>query len=99
MNKTSVFTLVDTARWVTLPLKNWKQAPSVSDFANLIIWCDSNMANMGAREKESDLAVWNLELVELVCFLKIYCKQQQKNKRSLACIVFANRMILMKRSG
>ena len=56
------------------------------------------MANMGAREKESDLAVWNLELVELVCFLKIYCKQQQKNKRSLACIVFANRMILMKRS-
>ena len=80
MNKTSVFTLVNTARWVTFPLNNWKQAPSVSDFANLTIWCNSNMANMGAHEKESDLAVWTLELVELVCFFKIYCKQQQQKQ-------------------
>ena len=77
MNKTSVFTPVDTVRWVTFPVKNWKKAPSVSDFANLIIWCNSNMTNMAAHEKKSDLAVWTLELVELVCFFKIYCKQQQ----------------------
>ena len=76
-NKISVFTLVDTARW---PLKNWKQGPSVSDFANLIIWYNSNMTNMGAHEKKSDLAVWTLELVELVCFFKIYCKQQQQEQ-------------------
>ena len=80
MNKTSVFTLVDTVRWVTFPVKNWKKAPSVSDFANLIIWCNSNMTNMGAHEKKSDLAVWTLELVELVCFFKIYCKQQQQEQ-------------------
>ena len=67
MNKTWVFTLVDTARWITFPLKNWKQAPSVNDFVNLIIWRNSNMANMGAHEKESDLAVWTLELV---CFFQ-----------------------------
>ena len=79
MNKTSVFTLVDTVRWVTFPVKNWKKAPSVSDFANLIIWCNSNMTNMGAHEKRSDLAVWTLELVELV-FFKIYCKQQQQEQ-------------------
>ena len=75
-NKPSVFTLVDTARW---PLKNWKKGPSVSDFANLIIWCNSNMTNMEAHEKKSDLAVWTLELVELV-FFKIYCKQQQQEQ-------------------
>ena len=79
MNKTSVFTLVDTVRWVTFPVKNWKKAPSVSDFANLIIWCNSNMTNMGAHEKRSDLAVWTLELMELV-FFKIYCKQQQQEQ-------------------
>ena len=80
MNKTSVFTLVDTVRWVTFPVKNWKKAPSVSDFANLRIWCNSNMANMGAHEKKSDREVWTLELVELVCFFKIYCKQQQQEQ-------------------
>ena len=80
MNKTSVFTLVDTVRWVTFPVKNWKKAPSVSDFANLIIWCNSNMTNMGAHEKKSNLAVWTLELVELVCFFKFYCKQQQQEQ-------------------
>ena len=80
MNKTSVFTLVDTVRWVTFPVKNWKKAPSVTDFANLIIWGNSNMTNMGAHEKKSDLAVWTLELVELVCFFKIYCKQQQQEQ-------------------
>ena len=52
------------------------------------------MANMGAHEKESDLAVWTLEMVELACFLRfIVNNNNNKNKRSLACIVFANRMI------
>ena len=37
------------------------------------------MTNMGAHEKRSDLAVWTLELVELV-FFKIYCKQQQQEQ-------------------
>ena len=57
------------------------------------------MANMGAHEKESDLAVWTLEMVELACFLRfIVNNNNNKNKRLLACIVFANRMIWMKSS-
>ena len=38
---------------------------------------------MGVREKESDLAVWTLALVELVCFFKIYCKQQQQQEQTI----------------
>lgn len=33
---------------------------------------------MGAHEKESDLAVWTMELV---FFFKIYCKQQQQKQK------------------
>ena len=38
------------------------------------------MANMGAREKKSDREVWTMELVGLVCFFKIYSKQQQQQQ-------------------
>lgn len=39
------------------------------------------MANMGAREKKSDREVWTMELVGLVCFFKIYSKQQQQQQQ------------------
>ena len=95
MNKTLVFTfLVDTVCCVTFPLKNWKQAPSVSDFANLIIWCSSNLANMGVREQKSDLAVWTSYFEKGATFFsRVIVKNNNNNKQSLACIVFSNRMI------
>ena len=36
------------------------------------------MVKMGAHEKESDLAVWTMELF---FFFKIYCKQQQQQQK------------------
>ena len=41
------------------------------------------MANMGAREKKSDREVWTMELVGLVCFFKIYSKQQQQQEQTI----------------
>ena len=38
------------------------------------------MVNMGAREKQSDREVWTMELVGLVCFFKIFSKQQQQEQ-------------------